>query len=299
MKPTVKLSEVVDYIEMASDGTYTFYNELTGEFYFYSDFGDDDDRDLDEEEGWLRLPNQRDADEYDMMSDFAVSVKNTRIRNQLEIALSGKGAFRRFKDAVIREGVADAWYAFRDRRYMEFARDWCEEEDVPYDADELPDEMTAAEAGDGIRLMDIRDYFELRRLWASVPGIGLNDVDDSLDGIAQYLDRNPDTSFVYEQGGEIFGAILAGHDGRRGFIHRTCVSPNSLEQQVGKQLAEAALNALKSEGISNVALVDFEENDREKGFWERLGFSVRRGLVYRDKSLVKRSATPERIGIIH
>jgi predicted thioesterase len=150
MKPTVKLSEIAEHIEMASDGAYSFYNELTGEFYYYSDFGDRDDRDLDEEEGWLRLPNRRDADEYEMMSDFADPVRNPRKREQLEIALSGKGAFLRFKDAVIREGVEDAWYAFRDRRYLEFARDWCDENELPYDRAELPDEVEADETETGI-----------------------------------------------------------------------------------------------------------------------------------------------------
>jgi predicted thioesterase len=150
MKPTVKLSEIAEHIEMASDGAYSFYNELTGEFYYYSDFGDRDERDLDVEEGWLHLPSQRDADEYEMMSDFADTVRNPRKREQLEIALSGKGAFRRFKDAIIREGVEDAWYAFRDRRYLEFARDWCNESELPYDRAELPDEVEADDAETGI-----------------------------------------------------------------------------------------------------------------------------------------------------
>ena len=150
MKPTVKLSDVAEHIEMADNGSYSFYNELTGEFYWYSDFGDRDDRDLDEEEGWLRLPSQRDADEYGMMSDFAEAVKNSRKREQLDIALSGKGAFRRFKDAVNREGIADLWYAFRDRRYMELARDWCDDEEIPYDPAELPEDESEAEPQTGI-----------------------------------------------------------------------------------------------------------------------------------------------------
>jgi hypothetical protein len=132
MKPTVRLIDIVGHIEMASDGNYTFYNELTGEFYWYSDFGDNDDRDLDEEEGWLRLPNQYDADEYGMMSDFSDTIKNQQIREKLETALSGKGAFRRFKDTVNREGIEEAWYTFRDNRYLEFARNWCDEEQIPY-----------------------------------------------------------------------------------------------------------------------------------------------------------------------
>jgi predicted thioesterase len=150
MKPTVKLSEIVEHIEMASDGSYSFYNELTGEFYWYSDFGDRDDRDLDEEEGWVSLPSQRDANEYEMMSDFADTVRNPRKREQLEIALSGKGAFRRFKDAVIREDVEDAWYTFRDGRYLEFARDWCDENELPYDRAELFDEVEADNVETGI-----------------------------------------------------------------------------------------------------------------------------------------------------
>ncbi len=78
MKPTVKLSDIAEYIDTASYGAYSFYNELTGEFYWYSDFGDRDDRDLDEEEGWLRLPSQRDANEYEMMSDFTDTVRGAR-----------------------------------------------------------------------------------------------------------------------------------------------------------------------------------------------------------------------------
>jgi hypothetical protein len=70
------------------------------------------------------------------MSDFADTVHNPRKQKQLEIALSGRGAFRRFKDAVYREDVEEAWYAFRDRRYLEFARDWCDENQIPYEPED-------------------------------------------------------------------------------------------------------------------------------------------------------------------
>jgi hypothetical protein len=136
MKPIVKLSDVAENIEMASNDAETFYNELTGEFYYYNPGFTEDERDLDEEEGWLRLPSQRDADEYGMMSDFADIVRNSRKREQLQIALSGRGAFRRFKDTVDRVGVEETWYAFRDRRYLEFARDWCDEKQIPYEPED-------------------------------------------------------------------------------------------------------------------------------------------------------------------
>ena len=44
------------------------------------------------------------------------------------------GAFRRFKDTVHRLGLADAWYASRERGYSDVARNWCEANDIPLDS---------------------------------------------------------------------------------------------------------------------------------------------------------------------
>ena len=54
------------------------------------------------------------------------------IINGLEMAINGRGAFRRFKDTVNRYGIEDQWYAFRDAGYAAVARRWCEENDVEY-----------------------------------------------------------------------------------------------------------------------------------------------------------------------
>ena len=56
---------------------------------------------------------------------------------------------------------------------------------------------------------------------------------------------------------------------------------------MGLNDVDAALEALRSENISKVALVVFERNERGNGFWERMGFTPRPDLVYRDKALVK------------
>ncbi len=76
-----------------------------------------------------------------------------------------------------------------------------------------------------IRKMAIADYPEVYKLWISCKGMGLNNVDDSLDGIASFLKRNSDTCFVAEEQGIIIGVIMAGHDGRRGYIYHTAVVP--------------------------------------------------------------------------
>ena len=42
-----------------------------------------------------------------------------------------------------------------------------------------------------IRLMKIEDYDQVYQLWLSCRGMGLNNIDDSREGIDRYLKRNP------------------------------------------------------------------------------------------------------------
>jgi len=138
-----------------------------------------------------------------------------------------------------------------------------------------------------IRPMTIADYDALHALWLATPGMGLNTTDDSREGIARYLERNPRTSFIAEQDGPLIGAIMAGHDGRRGFIHHTCVRADYQGRGIGRALVEAALDALKAEGIHKVALVVFDRNKTGNAFWEKMGFTTREDLVYRNRSLTE------------
>ncbi len=131
----------------------------------------------------------------------------------------------------------------------------------------------------------MQDYESLYRLWYNTPGMGLNTTDDSRAGIERYLRRNPSTCFVAEDGGEIVGAILAGHDGRRGFIYHTAVAIPFRGRGIGKALVERAMAALEQEGINKAALVVFSENETGNDFWEKLGFSVRDDLNYRNKNI--------------
>jgi len=138
-----------------------------------------------------------------------------------------------------------------------------------------------------IRKMTIEDYDQVYALWLSCRGMGLNNVDDSREGIARYLARNPSSCFVAEEEGRILGVIMAGHDGRRGFIYHTSVSPDARGRGIGTQLARAALEALKGDGISKVALVAFTRNETGNAFWEKMGFVARHDLTYRSCALVE------------
>ena len=63
-----------------------------------------------------------------------------------------------------------------------------------------------------IRLMTINDYEKVYSVWTSSKGMGLNNLDDSKEGISKFLERNPDTCFVAEMDSNIIGAILIGNE---------------------------------------------------------------------------------------
>ena len=138
-----------------------------------------------------------------------------------------------------------------------------------------------------IRLMTIDDYEKVYELWMSCAGMGLNNLDDSKEGIEKFLKRNPDTCFVAEVDNNIVGVIIVGNDGRRGYIYHTAVNPQYRKQGIAKSLVDTAMTALQKIGINKAALVVFDRNEVGNDFWEKMGFIVRDDLVYRNKALAE------------
>ena len=137
------------------------------------------------------------------------------------------------------------------------------------------------------RIMDISDYEQVYDLWLSCAGMGLNNLDDSKDGIKRFLDRNPDTCFVAQDEQKIVGVIIAGNDGRRGYIYHTAVDPEHRHQGIATRLVNEAMGALKALGINKTALVVFSKNTDGNAFWEKSGFTSRDDLVYRNKTITE------------
>ena len=138
-----------------------------------------------------------------------------------------------------------------------------------------------------IRKMKIEDYDGIYDLWMSCVGMGLNNLDDSREGIDRFLQRNPDTCFTAEEDGKVVGAIMVGTDGRRGYIYHTSVHPDYRHQKIASRLVDAAMEAVHELGINKVALVAFERNKDGNAFWEKMGFTVRTDLTYRNKALTE------------
>ena len=138
-----------------------------------------------------------------------------------------------------------------------------------------------------IRLMQMADYDAVYALWMSCRNMGFNNLDDSREGVARLLARNPGTCFVAEEDGALAGVILSGQDGRRGYVYHMAVAEECRRQGVGSRLVEQALAALKAEGINKVALLVFNRNEAGNAFWEKQGFALREDVAYRNRALTE------------
>ena len=128
------------------------------------------------------------------------------------------------------------------------------------------------------RVMDISDYDRVIALWQQCDGVSLRDA-DSLEGIGRYLERNPGLSFVAESDDEIIGTIMAGHDGKRGYIQHLAVNDSLRQQGIGSRLVEVCLQALKDEGIVKSHVHVLHNNELGREFWLRRDWFRREEIV--------------------
>ncbi|MBD5545595.1 MAG: GNAT family N-acetyltransferase [Lachnospiraceae bacterium] len=138
-----------------------------------------------------------------------------------------------------------------------------------------------------IRAMEEKDYEQVHSLWMSIKNFAIRSQDDSKEGVARFLRRNPGISVVAEEDGRIVGAILCGHDGRRGCLYHVCVSEQYRLRGIGKAMVVYCMEALKKEKINKVSLIAFSENDIGNAFWKEIGWTKREDLNYYDFTLNK------------
>lgn len=117
-------------------------------------------------------------------------------------------------------------------------------------------------------------YDDVYALWDRCQGVGLSNA-DSRTSIAAYLLRNPGMSFVAFRDVLVIGAILGGHDGRRGYIHHLAVDQRWRQQGIGRLLVKRCLDALQQAGIQKCHLFIFHENHGGIHFWQSVGWTFR------------------------
>lgn len=114
---------------------------------------------------------------------------------------------------------------------------------------------------------------ECLEFWASTPGVHLHDNgEDSPQGIGMYIDRNPGFSFVAEDNGKIIGAVLCGHDGRRGFVNHLAVATQYRRKGIASSLIRLSLEQLQKAGITKCALFVLNDNESGQSFYKNIGW---------------------------
>ena len=151
----IKLDDVIEGMEFDFDDIHYYYHVAGDAIVMLSDEDmsyAEDERDSDDAPEWQRgniilayelcenpcgafisLPCKYDVDEYGMMENFISTLKEEELREILWTAINGRGAFRRFKDAVHYNGIQDEWYTYRNEQYKKIAAEWCEGNNIKYE----------------------------------------------------------------------------------------------------------------------------------------------------------------------
>jgi len=135
-----------------------------------------------------------------------------------------------------------------------------------------------------IKPMTLGDYDEVLRLWQNAEGVGLNE-SDTRTAIASYLKRNRGMSFVARHGRELIGAVLCGHDGRRGYLHHLAVLPKYRRKGLGTKLVNRCLAELKRLRVLKCNIFLYTHNRHGERFWRANGWEKRGDLCLVQKHL--------------
>lgn len=126
--------------------------------------------------------------------------------------------------------------------------------------------------------MQSDDYDAVLALWRASEGVGLTP-SDSREAVHAFLLRNPGLSLVARPDRQIVGAVLCGHDGRRGFLYRLAVAREYRKQGLGRAIVDACLVGLASLGILKATIFVYGHNDIGNRFWRKVEWKDRTDLV--------------------
>ncbi len=145
MAGVVNLQNIVDELSMMFEENRSFVDRETGEVVMVTrddlreveEPGPHDDDEtavliLEHPERFEELPDKWEVNDWEIMREFCEAVESAERRRRLLSAIRGNGAFGRFKTLAAAYGMLEEWYAFRDNALWELARDWCEENEIPY-----------------------------------------------------------------------------------------------------------------------------------------------------------------------
>lgn len=123
-----------------------------------------------------------------------------------------------------------------------------------------------------------KDFFAANALWSFTKGVVLRE-DDTLESFSRFLERNPDCCYGAWQGRDLLvGAIMAGHDGRRGYLYHLAVKPSYRRQGIGRSLVEKTTAAMDAQGIKKFHAFVKRHNITASAFWKNLSWELRKDI---------------------
>ena len=135
-----------------------------------------------------------------------------------------------------------------------------------------PPSDAASPNGCAIIPMTVEHVPEVIELWNATEGLILTYSDNAGD-LARYFTDNMEMSHIAACEGRIIGAVLCGHDGRRGYLHHLAVASDHRGQGTGRALVDACLSKLMAAGIQQCNLFVVDDNESGKQFWRDKGWS--------------------------
>ena len=123
-----------------------------------------------------------------------------------------------------------------------------------------------------LRDINVDDYTAAMVFWKGAPGVR---VSESLDEFTRILARNPGLGCVAEIAGVLAGAVLACHDGRRGYLYHLAVAEPYRNQGLARAMVERCLTQLKTVGIERCSIHLIDDNVAGAAFWQQIGWRER------------------------
>ncbi|HHW61495.1 MAG TPA: GNAT family N-acetyltransferase [Syntrophomonadaceae bacterium] len=121
------------------------------------------------------------------------------------------------------------------------------------------------------------DAVAMLKLWQGIPGLGLGQGDDE-EALRIFIKRNPSTCLVIRDKGSLIGTVLAGFDGRRGYIYHLAVHQDYQGRGYGKALLNRAMKELQALGAMKIHLFVLRDNPAAAAFYRQQGWQTRHDI---------------------
>ena len=136
-----------------------------------------------------------------------------------------------------------------------------------------------------IRELREEDYDALVALWRDAGLLFKPRGRDTREAVARQLQKPTAAYLVAEIGGEVVGAVLGTHDGRKGWINRLAVAPEYRRRGLAARLVAEAERRLAAQGVEIFACLVEDWNQDSRAAFEKLGYKPFQRITY----LTKRS----------